>query len=128
MIIKAIVVWLFIATGEIFNGNIRVKYLQPKYGLHRAKQISFLSGVTIFIVIIWFLLPWVGPKNLSHCLGIGIIWMSLMFFVDIYFGRCVFRYSWSKIFADFNLFKGNLLGLGMLILLFCPVVVFLIKL
>jgi hypothetical protein len=127
MIIKVIIIWVFIATGEIINGNVRVKYLQRKYGLHRAKQISFLSGITIFTIIIWLFLPWVGPRNLFQCFGIGLIWTSLMLLVDLYFGRFVFHYSWAKIIEDFNLGKGNLLGLGMLILLLSPATVFLIR-
>jgi hypothetical protein len=127
MIIKAIIVWGLIAIGEIINGTFRVKYLQRKHGLHRAKQISCLSGIIIFTAITWFFLPWVGPNNLFHCFLIGSIWATLMLLVDIYFGRLVFKYSWSKIIEDFDLRKGNLLSVGMLILFFCPAIVFTIS-
>lgn len=41
MLIKTVIVWIFIAFGEIINGNIRVRYLQRKFGQYRAKKISF---------------------------------------------------------------------------------------
>ena len=127
MIIKTLIIWVVIAIGEIVNGNIRVRYLQRRFGLNRAKQISFFSGVTIFTTIIWFFLAWVGPTNLYQCLKIGLMWTILMLLLDIYFGRFIFRYSWPKILEDFNPGKGNLLGLGMILLLFCPAIVFIIQ-
>lgn len=127
MVLKALTIWLIIAVGEIINGNIRVRYLQRRYGRHRAKQISFFSGVAIFATICWCFLSWIGPNNLLHCLSIGLIWAILMMFLDIYFGKFVFRFSWDKILEDFNPRKGNLLGVGILLLLFCPGIVYLVQ-
>lgn len=127
MILKTLIIWAVIAIGEIVNGNVRVRYLQRRYGVYRARQLSFFSGVAIFTTIIWLLLPWVAPTSIYHCLEIGSILTTMMLLLDIYFGRVVFRYRWSQILDDFNLAKGNLLGLGMLLLLFCPVVVFLLQ-
>ena len=126
MIVKAIVIWVFIAAGEILNGNVRVRLLQRRYGRRRAKQISFFTGITIIYAICWLSLPWVNPSNLQDCFLIGLIWMLLMLCVDIYFGRYVFRYTWIKILEDFDLKKGNLLGVGMGLLLFCPTIVYLL--
>jgi hypothetical protein len=52
--------------------------------------------------------------------------MLLMLCVDIYFGRYVFRVKWIKILEDFDLRKGNLLGIGMGLLFFCPTIVYLL--
>lgn len=127
MLIKALIVWFLIAIGEIINGNIRVRLLQRKYGQRRAKQLSFFLGIAIFWTITWFFLSWVGPSNLYQCFGIGLIWMLLMLLLDIYFGKFVFRYSWQKISDDFNPKKGNLLGVGMLLLFLCPAIIFLLQ-
>jgi hypothetical protein len=127
MLTRALIVWLFIAVGEIINGNIRVRCLQRKYGKYRAKQISFFSGTAIFSTIIWFSLSWVAPTNLNQCFLLGLLWMLLMAAVDIYFGKFVFRYSWQKIADDFNPKKKNLLGVGMALLFFCPAAVFLLQ-
>ncbi len=127
MLIKIILTWLLIAIGEIINGNIRVRYLHQKYGVHRAKQISFFSGTAIFTTIIWFSLPWIDPSNLYECFSIGLILTALMILVDIYFGKYIFHYSWKKIADDFNPRKGNLLGIGMLLLFLCPAIIFILK-
>lgn len=39
---------------------------------------------------------------------------------DILVARFVIRARWETILDDFNIRKGNLLGLGMLAMAFCP--------
>ena len=127
MIVKAIVIWILIAAGEILNGNVRVRFLQSRYGKKHAKQISFFTAIIILYTICWFSLSWVNPANLQDCFLIGLIWMLLMLCVDIYFGRYVFRFKWIKILEDFDLRKGNLLGVGMGLLFLCPTIVYLLN-
>jgi hypothetical protein len=127
MIMKTSIIWLLIAAGEVLNGNFRVRYLQRKLGRHRGKQLSFASGVLVFSIIAWFTLPWIGPESMADCLIIGFAWVCLMTLLDIYFGKFVFRFSWKRILEDFNPLKGNLLGVGMIILLLCPTFVFLLR-
>jgi hypothetical protein len=127
MTLKAIAVGLLIAAGEVLNGNIRVRIIQRKYGRKKGKQMSFFSGVMIFTVIAWFLLPWIDPKNILDCIRVGLIWVFIMIILDLFFGRFVFRFSWVKILEDFNPVKGNLLGVGMILLLLCPTFIFLLR-
>ena len=126
LVVKATVIWVLIAAGEILNGNFRVKYLNRRYGKNRAKKISFFIGLTIIYTICWGTLPWANPSNLQDCFLIGLIWMILMLCLDIYFGRYVFRFKWIKILEDFDLSKGNLLGVGMGLLFLCPTVIYLL--
>lgn len=127
MLFKTFIIWLFIAAGEVLNGNVRVRYLQRHFGHRRAKQISFFFGVIIFYTIAWFFLPWIGPQDIYECFIVGLIWVFLMIALDLYFGKVVFRLSWTKILDDFNPKKGNLLGIGMVLLLLCPVFIFLLR-
>lgn len=127
MIIRALIVGLLIAAGEVVNGNFRVRYLQRKLGRKRGKQWSFLTGVMLFSIIGWLCLPWVDPENLSQCFLVGLVWVIVMTSLDVYFGRYVFHYSWKRIVDDFNPLRGNLLGIGLLLLLWFPTIVFLLK-
>jgi uncharacterized BrkB/YihY/UPF0761 family membrane protein len=97
LVAKAVAIWILIAAGEILNGNFRVRFLHRKYGINRAKKISFFTGITIIYTICWYTLPWVNPSNLQDCLLIGLIWMLLMLCVDIYFGRYVFRFPGFRV-------------------------------
>jgi hypothetical protein len=116
-----------IAVGEILNGNLRVRILNGKFGDRPAKKISLFTGLFIIYTIAWLSMPWLDPKNLKDCFLIGFTWMMLMLGLDIYVGRFVFRFPWRKILEDFDIRKGNLLGLGMLLLFLCPTILFIIK-
>jgi hypothetical protein len=63
---KAIVIWLLIAAGEILNGNFRVRFLHRRYGINRAKKISFFTGITIIYTICWYTLPWGQSLKLAR--------------------------------------------------------------
>jgi hypothetical protein len=126
VVVRAIAIWVLIATGEILNGNFRVRYLHRRFKKNCAKKISFFTGLTIIYAICWLTLPWVSPTNLTDCFLIGLIWMILMLCLDIYFGRYVFRFKWIKILEDFDLRKGNLLGVGLGLLFLCPAIVYLL--
>jgi hypothetical protein len=43
-----------------------------------------------------------------------------MLFFDIALGRFVMKVKWSTIFAEMNIFKGNLLAVGAIVMAFCP--------
>jgi hypothetical protein len=124
VLLKTLAVGLLLAFGEVVNGNIRVRVLHRLYGKKRAKKISFFSGTAIIYVICWFTLPWVAPVNYFDCYKIGFVWLVIMLGLDIYFGRYVFKFKWGKIVEDFNPVKGNLLGVGMLLLFLSPSIVF----
>jgi hypothetical protein len=124
VLLKTLVVGFLLAFGEVVNGNIRVRVLHRFYGKKRAKTISFFSGTAIIYVVCWFTLPWIDPANNLDCYKIGFVWLVIMLALDLYFGRYVFKFKWGKIFEDFNPVKGNLLGVGMLLLFLSPSIVF----
>ena len=127
MIIRAIIVGLLIALAEVLNGNLRVRYLQRRFGRKRAKRLSFVTGLCLFWGIAWCLLPWIGPQSIFQCLQVGLVWIILMTALDLYFGRFVFRLPWAKIRDDFNPRKGNLLGVGLVLLFLCPAIIFVLR-
>jgi len=127
LLLRSFSIWFFIAVGEILNGNIRVRILNRKFGDKPAKKIGFFTGLIIIYSIAWISMPWLDPKNLTECFFIGLTWMIMMLGLDIYVGRFVFRFPWNKILEDFDIRKGNLLGLGMILLFFCPTLLFLMS-
>lgn len=124
MIIKAILIGLLLALGEVVNGNVRVRLLHHLLGKKRAKTVSFFSGSVLIFALAWFALPWVSPVNYTDCFIIGFIWLVMLLTLDLYFGRYVFKFKWQKISADFNPLKGNLLSFGMLFVFFSPCLIF----
>jgi hypothetical protein len=120
MLIKIFLGFLLLAFAETLNGMFRVKVLHKRLGKKIAKILSFVLGSFAIFALNIVLVPWIEPKSMSEAFFIGFIWMSLMLTYDLYVGRVLFKLSWSKILEDFNIFKGNLLALGMLLILFLP--------
>lgn len=123
MLLKAILVWLCIAVAETANGIVRVKLLNRRLGDRGGRRLGVLTGSAMIFLIGWLALPWIGPSSVGESLLVGACWLALMLGFDIAFGRLVFRVSWRRIAADFNLLKGNLLALGMMVLFLTPLAV-----
>jgi hypothetical protein len=123
LIIRAFLVFLLIAAAEVFQGILRVRYLNRRVGDHRARQIGVGSGCCLIFAITWFTLPWVGAISWGELIGVGFLWFCLMLAFDLGFGRLVFRFPWRRIWADFDPRRGNLLGLGMLFVFASPLLV-----
>ncbi len=128
MLLKAVLVGLLMAVAEVINGNIRVRLLHKRLGKKRAKLISFVSGTLLIYIICWWLLPWINPVAIEHCLAIGLLWFFILLTLDLYFARFVFRASWKNIRNDFNPVSGNMLSIGLLLLFLSPLIVFSLRL
>ena len=53
---------------------------------------------------------------------VGLIWLTLTMACEVMFGRFVVGLTWERIAADYNLLKGGLMPLGLLLLLFAPMI------
>jgi hypothetical protein len=120
---RAFVVGVVIAAAEVVHGFLRVRYLNRHVGDRRARRVGVFTGSILFLSIAWLTVPWIGVTSRGQCLGIGAVWVAQMLALDLGFGRYVFRASWKRIAAEFDLRRGGLLGLGMLLLLCAPLLV-----
>jgi len=123
MILKALIIWIGIASAETLHGILRVRLLNPRVGDRVARRIAVFSGSAIILTIGWMSLPWIGPASSTDSLTVGALWLVLMLCYDIGLARFVFRMPYSRIAADFDIRKGNLLGVGMMILFVTPILI-----
>lgn len=123
MLFRAMAIWLIIALAEIAQGTLRVKLLNPRVGDHRARQIAVFTGSFLILLIAWLSAPWLGMQSSGDAMLIGLLWLVLMLGLEICFGRWVFHMKWKKIFEDFDLRRGRLLVLGMIVLTLAPWIV-----
>lgn len=126
MLIKVFLGFILIASAETLNGIFRIKVLYKKLGVRKAKFVSFLLGSIIIFILNLILFQWIAPQNIKEAFVIGFLWMILMITYDIFVGKVLFKLSWAKVIEDFNIFKGNLLGIGMCVILLLPVSIFLV--
>lgn len=120
--LKAIAIWLTFIIAESLNGTIRIFWLIPTFGDPLAHQISFVTGATLIVAIATLFVPWLHLSQFSQMLQVGFLWMLLTVMFEISLGRFVFGYSWGQIAADYNLLQGNLMSLGLILIVLSPFV------
>jgi hypothetical protein len=120
IVLRAFLICLLIAVAEVLHGILRVRLLNRRIGDHSARQIAVFTGSGIILVIAWFSVPWLGASTTGQLLGVGFLWLAVMLAFEIAFGRLVFRASWQRLAADFDFRKGELLSIGMAVLLVAP--------
>ena len=128
MLLKAILIFFLIALCETANGILRVKVLAKRLGLRRARLVSFGIGSVVVVSLAWVFVPWIDPRTIPESIAIGTLWLLLMVAFDVLVGRLAFHYSWPRILRDFDVRRGNLLSLGMILIWSAPTLVFWLRL
>lgn len=123
MILRAMLVLVGIALAEIVQGVVRVRVLNRRLGDRRARKVGVFAGSCMILGVGWFSVPWIGPASAGDSLLVGGVWLVLMVAFDVAVGRFTFRLPWHRIAADFDVRRGNLLALGMLVLFLTPLLV-----
>jgi hypothetical protein len=118
--IRALLVWLLIALAEIVHGAIRRVLLVPVVGDFRAGQIGAAVGSVIILGIAFLCVRWIGANTRGALIRIGLLWLCLMLAFEVFGGRVLAGFSWTRILSDYDLRQGGLLGFGMLVLALSP--------
>ncbi len=119
---RALVVWLIIICAEILHAVLRSLFLEPFVGDFRARQIAVFTGALIILSIAFFFIKWLRAANYFQLFIIGFFWLILTISFEIAFGKFVLNLSWERIVEDYNILNGGLLPLGLLFLLFSPLI------
>jgi hypothetical protein len=121
-LLRALVIWIIIIVAETFQGIARLRFLVRRMGDLRSRQLGVLTGSAVILIITWASLPWIDATNTVERLSVGILWCILTVLFDVLLGRFVARYPWKRILADFNVLKGGLLPLGLIVMMFAPLI------
>jgi len=120
MFVRAFVVWLVLMGAEVLHGVARTLLLEPLVGDFRARQIGVFTGSVIVFAIALAFVRWLRPTAARQLAGVGLFWLVLTIGFEIALGRFAMGYSWSRLAADYNLFAGGLLPLGLLVMTLSP--------
>lgn len=118
---RALAVWVLIAVTESVHGTLRQLFLSPLIGDLRARQISVFTGSALIFLIGFLLIRWIGAARTRTLLKVGLLWLVLTLIFEVSLGR-VLGVDWRRILADYDLRHGGLMVIGMVVLLFTPLV------
>ena len=122
ILLRALAVWLIIISAETLHGILRGLFLAPAVGEVRANQIGMPVGALIILVITLLLVRWIRAVEVKELLGIGALWTVLTFIFEVLIGLYGRGYSWGRILAEYNMFDGGLMSIGLAFMLVCPLV------
>lgn len=113
--------WGIIILAESIHGTVREIWVKPLVGDFRARQIAFFTGMALILLIAWLFVRWLCAESYSQLWQIGCLWMLLTLAFEFTLGLFVLGYSWERMWEDYNLERGGLMGLGLLWLLCAPI-------
>ena len=116
---RAFAVWLILLFVESIHGIFRRLVLEPWIGDFSARQISVFTGAALILMVSYLFIGWIRPGTARQLTLIGVMWVVLTVAFEIGIGRLA-GYSWERIFSDYNLARGGLLGIGLLLMGFAP--------
>lgn len=117
---RAFLVWLIIIFAESIHGTIRQLFLAPLVGDFPARRIAVFTGMFLIFLITYFFIRWINAPSVKSLFGIGFIWVFLTVLFEFGLGVFVLNYSWERMFEDYDLSRGGLMGLGLLFMFFAP--------
>ncbi len=120
IIIKAVGIWVVILVAAIINGIAREKILIPAMGFDLALPISGLVLSVLVLLIVLIFVPFIGTKQAWHCFTIGLFWVGLTLLFEFIFGRYILGNSWQEICEIFNIKKGDLFSIVLIVMFFSP--------
>jgi hypothetical protein len=118
--LKAFAVWLLLMLAETLHGTVRIFLSGPLLGDFRARQLSVFTGATLIFIITAILIKWIRPATAGHSLFIGAFWVILTVCFEVGLGLLVFNLTPARITEDYNLLRGGLMPIGLLLMYFTP--------
>jgi hypothetical protein len=119
---RAIGLWFVLMAAETLNGLWRAKVLALWIGDAAARDVSVFTGSIVILLITFACIGWIPAYGVRTLLVIGTSWVLLTIFYEFTLGYLVFHHPLGEIASDFDLWHGRLLPIGLLVLLFAPLV------
>lgn len=119
--IRAGAVWLLIIAAETVHGTFRTIFLEPAMGGPEARRLSVFTGAALIFAITWLTIRWIGEWSSGRLIAIGLMWIALTVGFEVALGRFVLGLSWDRLFSDYDLSRGGLMSIGLLLMALSPV-------
>lgn len=122
IILRGMVVWCGIIIVEVCHGIARTVFLAPVVGDVRARQIAVFTGSILILIVAASFIGWIRPARVGEAVAVGVVWLLLTLAFEIAFGRYVVHAPWARIASDYDLLRGGLLPIGLVVLTMAPLI------
>ncbi len=105
---------------ETLHGILRSIFLVPLTCQVVANQIGVAIGSLLVLLIAFLTIKWIGETVSSKLVLIGLLWVSLTFVFEVGLGYAFG--GWPRVLMDYDPMEGGLMPLGLLVMLFSPLI------
>lgn len=116
--------WFVLLIAAVVNGAIRDGVYKELLGELAAHQVSTLTGVSLFAVIIWWMTRLWPMHSSRQAWTVGFIWLIMTISFEFVFFHFVVGHPWSKLLHDYNILEGRVWILVLLWTFIAPYVFF----
>ena len=120
MIGRALAVWFAILLLASVNGAIRSAWLIPRLGETAGRAVSTLMLSGVVFLVTWLTIGWIRPATTFDALKIGVLWLLLMLAFEFLAGHYVFRQPWPALLEDYDISRGRIWVLVLVLVLLAP--------
>ena len=120
MILRAFTVWGLLLVLAVLNGGVRDTWLTPRLGDIAGRALSSVLLSLLILLATWLTIRWIGPRTGGQALGLGALWLLLTLAFEFGAGRYAFGKSWSDLLADYDLSRGRIWILVLVVTLLAP--------
>lgn len=108
MLVRHILAWFILLVAAIVNGVIRQSLFIGRMSELQAHQLSTLTGIALFGLVIW-LLHRVWPlASASQAWTVGGVWLVLTVAFEFLFFHYVGGKPWEVLLRDYNILEGRI--------------------
>jgi hypothetical protein len=119
---RALTVWLVILVLASLNGALREAVLISPFGQVAGRAISTILLAGVVFLVTWVTIGWIGPATPEDAVQIGALWLGLTLAFEFLVGHYVFRQPWAVLLEDYDLTRGRIWILALLVVGSAPLV------
>ena len=119
-LLRGFAVWLLIMFAESIHGTLRQLFLAPLVGDFTARRMAFFTGMLLIFLTACLFINWVRARNSIQLFSIGLLWAILTLLFEFGLGFFVLGYSRERMFEDYDVSRGGLMGFGIAFMVFAP--------
>ena len=118
---RALRIWLLIVLVESIHGALREMFVVSVLGDLPARQVAVFTGSLLIVLIATLTARWLAAPTARQRLSVGAMWVALMVCFEVGLGVALGA-TRERILSDYDLSQGGLMVLGLLVLLFAPLI------
>ncbi len=119
-ILKSLILWFLLLISAILNAGLREKFITPSTGEQVSHAISSVTGSIFIFLITLLFIGMLGLTGARQSWWVGIFWVCLTVAFEFLFGHYVMKHSWTHLLDDYNVFKGRLWVLVLVVTVISP--------